>query len=77
MHYQVRGLGLHEQGILELVHIFANPKHQGLGYSTRESKHISNTSIILGATLSNGSINIEIRRILMMKLMSILQLATS
>ena len=31
MNYQGRGLGLHEQGILEPVQIIGNPKHQGLG----------------------------------------------
>jgi hypothetical protein len=60
MHYQGRGLGLHEQGILELVKIISHPKHQGLGYSTiRESKHINDTSIILGETLSNEDINMK------------------
>ena len=60
MHYQGRGLGLHEQGILEPLCIISNPTHQGLGYSEiRESNPINDTSIILGENLSKANINIE------------------
>lgn len=58
MHYERKGLYLHKHVILELVQAVNNNEQQGIDYSTtEESNHVSNTPMILGATLSSENIN--------------------
>lgn len=38
MNYQGKGLGLHEKGILDPIHVKENPRAQGLGYISQDSQ---------------------------------------
>lgn len=61
LQYRGRGFGLHEKGILEPIQFCVNLRHQGLGYSlSRKSNDVSDTSTILGVTLSNTNIKIGV-----------------
>lgn len=53
-----KGLGIHEQGILEPISIYKNDGYQGLGHTSPHKKYNDDNKMVVGDNSSNKSIKL-------------------